>query len=469
MLFAQANTSYVDKANGLYALYDEFLKYPSSKDVLYAEEIANTIRHQVEGLKGREREGVFDVIVSDLINVFEEQDNNKFLIAAERALFIIPPEEPIRFDILDSMADIYAELNNRELLQATINQMKTVPGANSAENEKRIIELQSKANNLQRFPQLLNGYWIADRYMTAKANKGRPWLILDIYSNNNGKWAAISELSGITSNALEMEFSPLRLSNSFSFDVRGGTFLFSFNLHSTHQGNSELAHSYLDLSQDTQARFHALALDDRASFGESLAAGFIGGLMSGIYEGSAKRVATSTMSEDNVLISGAKVNDNAFKCKLQYQYQASNSATMVNTTQDYINQEFVLYRWNKNDNLVFGLPDCRPISPYLIKLTPDMELYQIKKKTSFWNFKYGGITLFEMAACVACSYYGISILTKEDKSNNDRTIGIVATALGSALTITVPIVMRSIRLNSRKRLVAEYNMREFNRLTKMKE
>ena len=468
LLLAQNDAIYVNKAKQFYSLYEEFLKNPSSNDIQNAEEISNTIRNQFKGLRGKEREGVIDVIISDVVNAFEEQDNLSFLNVAERALFILPQDEPARFDILSVMADVYAAQNNKEMLQATIQQMRNAPNAQDSENDSVIQELQNKANRITAFPKVLNGYWIADRYMTAKDKKGRPWLIIDIYSDNNGKWATISELSGVSSSAFEQEYSKLRRSNSFDFDVRGGSFIFSFYNNTTRRGNAELANSFYDNAQDARASFHALASDNRATLGQAVTAELIGGLFSAINEGLARNAATSRMSEDVIYITGSKLRDDAFKCNLRYQYQASNSATMRTSTQDFINQDFTLYRWNKEDNLVFGLTDCRPISPYLIKLTPDMELYQIKRRTSFWNFKYGGISLLGMAAGAAGIYHGITTLKKEDRSDSDFTTGIVATALGAVATISVPIVMRSIRLNKRKKLVGEYNMREFDRLYEMK-
>lgn len=486
--FAQHGTSPKEKKELLYSLYDDFVKNGHSEDIMNAQAIANTVRQQFEEFPQGIRSEVVDLIRLDVISAFEEENNSAFLSCAERALFLLPQEEPLRFDILSSMVDVYIAQDNKELAQATINQMRCESVANTRENLAIVKELQASCDKLMAFPSGLNGYWIADRYMTANEKKGRPWVILDIYSDNNGKWATISELSGISSYALEKKYSPLRKSDKFSFDVRRGTFSFSFYTNKTHQGDEAMAHSMINSAQDSKARFHALAGDNRATVGQAASAEIVGGLTSAMFEAMALHAANSKMSEDVVFITGYRKNNDALNCNLTYQYQATNSRNMQTTTQEYINQDFTLYRWNPDDNLIFGLRDCRPISPYVTTLTQEMELYRIKKQTSFWQFKYGGVAILGMAAGAACTFYGIKTLTdngwkayqneygvseaearkmyKEAGHSTNMALGIIASIVGPAITITVPIVEHSIRTKKREKAVGEYNMREFDKLYK---
>lgn len=489
-LLAQNENAYVQQKNQLYALYEDYLKYGKDGKTENVETIATSIRHQFNGLDEHFRSAIVDEILIDVVNAYETENHQEFLTTAERALFILNQDDPARFDILATMAEVYAANKNKELLQATINQMNQIPAALDKDNVELIRELQSKADNLLSFPNLLDGYWVSNQYSSDPKKNHQPWLILDIYSNHEGKWAEISELSGLSTETLEQKFSTLRRTKSFSFDTRKGSFMFSFYKNKYQQGDAEGARSLLNMAQQTRATAAAASKDPRATLGESVSANIVGGLFSMGYDLLADAVAVSRMSEDVIFITGFRRKDDVLDCHMDYQLQASNSAVMRTVSSTIVNKDFTLLRWNKEDNIVFALPDCRPISPYTVKLTRDMDLYKIRKETSFWQFKNGGVAVLGLVGGAACTYYGVKTILDNERLLNEgqydfsetatgnmtgddykrtKIKGIVALSLGTLITINVPIFERAIRKDRRAKAITDYNSRQFIKLVELRD
>ena len=140
MALAQTESKCQECVQQFYSLYEDYVK---QNDIKNAEEITNSVRHLFETLNDREKEEIIDALIEDTTNSFDENDNSKFLFAAQRALYIIPIEEPARFDILLGMAEIYEGQGNKELLQATINQMKNTTIGYDPENFLIMQQLQA--------------------------------------------------------------------------------------------------------------------------------------------------------------------------------------------------------------------------------------------------------------------------------------------------------------------------------------
>lgn len=466
--------------------YDTFKLAVKNKDQEAIILATKDLRSSYDLLQKTKQEEVKKALLDELISVFEGQDNNSFLKIAQRALDILPQDDSSRFDILNIMADIYAQQGNRELLVATINQMKNAAGSSSVENSAVLAELQQKTNALNRFPADLDGVWVSDVWMNDKDQMGRPFLVLSINSTSNGKTAKISNLSAITSQALT-RFGGLtiRSDKGFEFSVPSARFKFSFFSDWNHYGSASMANSLLDEAQETRANFHALALDRRATLGQTATAEFAGNLLAVGLEALASAASASSYSEENIFLSGLKADNNTLDVRLLHQgikvgtYGYGSSKTIYD-------ESFRLWRWNRAD-IVFGNPrDCQPISPFVSKLTEDMDLYAIKQETSFSKPKYFLPTLLGMGLGLVCIFHGFEKrpdasrkdiqywygLDKQEAKQAYKEMGYqkaaVSSALwvlsGAAITITVPIVEHRIRMKHRAQAVGEYNLLQYQTL-----
>lgn len=487
--FLSAQTKMDIIVQEFYHLYNDYLNAGMKKDYTLTEKIIMERNIKFEQLNKNEQDALINQLMDDLSSI-----KGDFIEKANRALFILPLDEPSRFDVLMVLGDMYIKQNNLEMFLSIINQLKHHPSASIPEYSDEIDELSKRGKELEPFPKSLNGFWLADRYMTADKLVARPWLVLDIMSDSGGKWAIISELSGLSSNTLNGEYSKLRKSDSFDFDVRDGSFLFSFNSTFSTQGNAETAQAMYDVARDTRASFYSLGQDTRGAksvgevFARSFTSSLVGGIMAGVYEGIGTNAATSRTTDDVIYITGTRINKDLIEAHIVYQQQQINSRSMAKENHILADQGFNLHRWKKEDGIVFGSPNCDPISPYVFELTKDMELYKIKKQTSFWRFKYGGIMFLGVAVGIAGIVYGVTtipqvkwlILQKEQglsknddmrlyyneaEYNKNLTTGIIATALGTAITITVPIVEKKVRTNNRNKAVKEYNLRQLETIT----
>lgn len=468
-----------------YSLYQDYLKVGDSKDPRSAEDVLSSIRSRFGSLSGRERDDVIDAIIDDTVSSYDPENNDLFLSAAERALVILPQDEPSRFNILLTMGEVYATRRNKEMLLSTINQMKQMPISSQRDNIAAIEDLQEKADSISSFPQVLNGYWVSSHYMTDSDMRGRPWIILDIFSDKQGKWAQISELSGMAGGDLDKDYSRLRKSDEFDFDVRKGSFKFAFHSSSAKRGNAGISNSLYDSAQETKAIVDAYDSGGRASSGEVFATTFTGTLLSKTFETLARNAAVSRMTDDVIYIIGTRSNDDVLTVHLDFEQQRMDSRTMKVRTDTFEDVSFEFWRWKKEYGIVFGQSNCKPINPYVTKLSKGMELYDIKRQTSFWNLKYGGVSLLGFGLGAASTYYGIKSIYSQNWRYYKRQYGVSETEakkmaednadggvtfkgfafalLGSIVSISVPIFARDARVQKRQKMLGSYNKAQYDR------
>lgn len=466
-------------------------KYQALKSALYngnQEEMVvatQDLRTYYDTLDKKTKAAIKQQLLDELIDVFENQDNDSFLRLAEKDLTILPQDDASRFDILTIVADIYVQRGSRELLQATINQMRQSAGSQSYDNLLLINDLQKKANELDAFPRDLDGCWISDICLIDEEMLGRPFLVLGINSTDSKKSAYILKLSGISSEALKRNSGyPLRYDNGFEFSVPSKRFKFSFFSEWNQYGNASVANSLLDSAQETRADFHAIALDRRATIGQTASAEFAGALLATGLEALAGAAAASSYSEENITIGGIMADNNTLDVVLRH------NGTKIGTygygsTKTLYDEHFRMWRWKKEDNIVFGnAKDCHPLSPYVSQLTTGSELYRIQQDTRFIKAKYSiptiigmGLGLYMISKGIDKRppvsrkdmqyYYGKEegkMLYKEQGYRKQAVAGVLWVLSGVTVTITVPIVEHRIRMKHRAIAVGNYNLGQYEKL-----
>lgn len=480
----QPDKQFFDQTVELYTLYQQFLQAVDSQDIDSSDKIVESIHSYFSGLTQREQEGVINNVILDVISAAEMEEKEEFLFRSKRALVIIPQDDPSRFDILSSMADVYIGRGDQNSLNTTLESMRQMECSGQSDNARILDSLQCKANAMSNFTKDLDGHWITNLHFIEGEEEGRPFLVIDISENNGAKQALITNIGKIVP-SLSKPYSPVRWSDSFNYNAAEESFSILFQNNSYKRGNATMAKSMYDSAQSTRAQFNALAKDKRATVGQSAAASAVGGLMSGLYEALGNRLATSYMFDEDINISGKRINADILNVNVKRTIKQVNTYYMSPMVKNY-DDDCLLWRWKSEYNVVFGMPNCDPISPYISSLNKDMELYRIKESTSFWRFKYGGLTLISIGVGAALMYYGIKKAPKEGWDSlrkkygltkaeakqmykdlgyeRDMNISLISFAAGAVISVAVPIERYHARKNKRAREVAKYNNRQYELL-----
>lgn len=467
MSFSQSNNHLADKVKELYSLYDEHLT--ARKSQRYSDDANGTkIKELYDSFNQSEKEVINRLIAKDVLYSFENDDKLTFLERAERALNIIPSDCSYSFDILSLLGDVYLEEENPEKVYDIVDLMRTHPESKTGENSSIIDSLEYKAMGIKPFTESLNGVWVADSLDTIVNKNNQPWLILEVFDTDRTKVASISEQSVMQYRGFFNKPSS-RESQFFETNKNNGTFLFEFNSSKVHQGNVVLSNALVETSQDARARAKA-NMNQSKNFGEMLVhlfAGYgtsIGFLLLG------NKVAISNMQEVNIELYGSKRGANMIDARLLGQYQfVDNSASAKIQNDTIVNLPLSFYRWVREDNVIFSDKRCRPISPYVQELYPDMELYQLKKETRFTQSKYLIPTLAGFVLSTGLYALGVKTVVEEsdstsgDISNRFKT-GIMISSIGAAgmyASIIIPLVKCS---KHRKIRVRDYNQLQLERI-----
>lgn len=399
---AQTQDKVVLDKEYFYKLYDE---YCGGRD---GGEIVGFVRQCFDGLDVAEKEKITGDILAD-VAASSDVDDDSFLESARRALFILPQEQrQFRFALLNAVAEVYLLKNNREMLQATVNQMRSLVSDRDAESMETLHDLQMSADSIRPLSATLNGWWISN---ICSEEDGRPLLVLNVMDFGQSKQVRIAEVSSLSSGTLDVENSLLRVSDCVEYDVPQSGFSFTFHNRSIQKGNAAVSKALLGQAQSTNAQFRAVAQDRRATLGQTVVSTIAGAAIAAGLTAVAQEAATSRASDETISIKGYKVDESTLNARLSYQYMDVDSRTMIPLKSDLEDAKFHLYKWNPDDDIVFAMPDCSPFSPYIQTLLPEMELYKVKKQTSFWRGKYLGIGVGATIAGLACAIYGADMLS----------------------------------------------------------
>lgn len=472
----QPDKQYFDQTVELYTLYQQFLQAVDSQDIDSSDRIVESIRSYFSGLTQREQEGVINNVLLDVISAAEMEEKEEFLFRSKRALVIIPQDDPSRFDILSSMADVYIGRGDQNSLNTTLESMRQMECSGQSDNARILDSLQCKANAMSNFTKDLDGHWITNLHFIEGKEEGRPFLVIDISENNGAKQALITNIGKIVP-SLSKPNSPVRWSDSFKYNAADESFSILFQNNAVKRGNATMAKSLYDSAQSTRAQFNALSKDERATVGQSAAISAVGGIMGGLYEALGKRLSTSYMFDEEIYISGNRITEDILNVNVKRTIQKVENYNMSHMVKKY-DDDCMLWRWKSEYNVVFGMPNCDPVSPYVTSLTKDMELYRIKESTSFWRFKYGGISLMAIGVGAAIMYYGITKYPKDNEKalmqkygltksaakkryDKEALKSIIITTAGLVLSISVPIELHHARKDKRVKDLAKYNNKQY--------
>jgi len=487
---AQVDSLAYYRVQELYSMYDDYLKSSSSGETDRGDSLRFICRSYVTNLDAVEGESVIETIVDDVVDSFDTKNNEDFLVDASRAVFILPDDNPFRFTILNLMADVYAYHENKALLLQTIEEMKESPEAELSENATIITALQEKADAMESFKDHLNGYWVADRSCLFGQREGYPIFVLNVFDDQEGKTALMTDYISTPDYA---DDPILRYCNLFQYDEPRRAFLSRFSDREIRFGNAQLAGSMIDSAQDAEAHFRALANDKRATLGQAVTSQFVGTALSLGFQLLANSVATSRLNDDVIYVTGSYSSENILKAHLDYQQLSSNTGNMLVRSNVLFNNDMELLRWKEEYGVVYGKPDCSPVSPFVDKLSPDMELYRIKERISVRRPEYWMPMIAGALAGIGLSAWGIKMLCdipsrkklEEDLGHSISTdyydemwrengwnkktwcgAGLVTTGVvGCMFSFIIPFSVRDAR---RAKAVREYNytqtdlLRQFN-------
>lgn len=479
LAYAQVDSLAYYRVQELYSIYDDFLKSSPSRETDRIDSLRLICRSYVTNLDVVTGKTVIETIIDDVVASFDTKSNEDFLVDASRAVLILPDDNPYRFTILNLMADVYAYHENKALLLQTIEEMKKSPEAEFSENAAIITALQEKADALESFEDVLNGYWVADRSCLFGQREGYPIFVLNIFDDQEGKTALMTDYISTP----DYEDDPIsRYCNLFQYDELQRTFLSRFSDRRIRFGNAQLASSMIDSAQDAEAHFRALANDKRATLGQAMTSQLVGTALSLGFQVLANSVAVSSLHDDVIYVTGSYYSENILKVHLDYQQLSSNTGNMLVKSNVLFNNDMELLRWKEEYGIVYGKPDCSPVSPFVDKLSPDMELYRIKDRISVRRPEYWAPMVAGALAGIGLSVWGIKMLCEipsrkkieEDRGHSISTdyydemwrengwnkkllwgMGLVTTGgLGCMFSFIIPFNVRDAR---RAKAVREYN------------
>lgn len=472
----------LQKALDLKLMYNSYEQALMSAQTESADIIAKSIRLQYDSMDDGLRERVKDCLLNDLIEAFDSKDNDAFMKEANRTLFILPQDDPSRIDIYSTMADIYVAQGSKQRLLSAIDCMKASPLSSQPVYAGKIDSLAAAADKMVLLQDIMQGYWFSDlHYHRAKDIGGQltsihaftsaPAVVLKI-NYGVAELTRLSHLVSEPSDFMGLSNPYIKYSDKIYYGPWGDVFDMRFYNRRFSGGNQQLANTILEQSQQTRAEFHALAKDPRATLGQSVATELLGGVVAGGMNSWAISTATPVSNSDEMVIVGNSLSPDVLSCHMMYQQVSVNGMYGMTGNRIIFNNDTNFYRWRKEDNIVFGTIDAKPVSPYVKKLTKDMELYQIKHDTRYWQWKYWKHSLVLLGlgtASAALGAFGFTHLTSESDVDDglviaSSTIGIMGTLLFFEFAL-----FRNgfVRDRDRAHVVGAYNERQYEKLRQL--
>lgn len=387
------------KVQELYALYEGYRQVTDSTS---AANLLGMLRSRYEEIDASLKEDVDAVLLDDVITSFDEKDNNSFIEDAERVLCILPADHEACIDVLSIMGDIYAERQNKKRLESVIDRMMVLPVEQQEFRDSLVNVFQEKALLIRPLQESLTGYWFSDRIEGGKKSLGTPWVLMEVTGGDADLQARIFPKSGFGKIA---DNSWIKRSQRFQFDEDRGVFLFEFYGKEYKQGSKVMANALLGVAKTTKDAFSAVASSPGASLGQAVSSEFLGSALSLGLQFAAIDAATSKMKEDVVYLSGS-LQGNTIPTRFSHQRQRATSTSGGAENVILSEIDFKMYRWTPESQVVFSNKRFRPISPYVKKVTKDMELYRVKKENSFFKAKYLGVMMAGFALTAGLIAYG---------------------------------------------------------------
>ena len=334
--------------------------------------------------------------------------------------------------------------------------------------------------------QTLGGFWISDKGGMLNYYKqdfcGGPFLVLNFGEPYFNRSISTEVLSPMSTFLRKNRMESIRLPDSFILDPPSNTFAFEFYGSTVKQGNYRVAEQVLSTDQELQAILTAnrkevlanphISFADQMKFTATTAAIGIGIHIAALLIANA--ASNSTVNVDQAILQGTKYNHDELDLKLNWTSQKMNSGSDYVALQEN-SEELRMWRWKPEDKIVFGDYNCDPVSPYVSELTKDMELYQIKKATRFWQARYAIPVFAGCAGTIGVFAGGFALMNyltdgvSDEVRSRARTVG-VSTLLGVLLTgIELSVALPIIKQKKMRALaVGEYNEAQLAKLNALK-
>ena len=453
----------------LYAIFDAYLVALGNVDTNASEREGQKIRILYDSRNAETKKAINKILTRDIASSYQTGKMKDVLFCVERALCIFPLDYQARFQLLLALGDIYSAMENKEGLWDLTKEIQAYPGVPDSEKAEALQRFVDRANSLKTFNETLSGYWICNKKAESNYNyvKNRPLLIVnfgDPFFKAGSGLELLSEYSGIYNGELPFE---LRRPIGSVTDPVSKTFVMNFSSSKDRQGNYQAAQEAINMDREMQSMLYAsrqsamrstsVSMGDYLKFSAATAAISVGStVLSNVL---ANALATSYLSVDQMILQGTRVNSDMISTHLLWQRHSTNSATNIVSNDTIMDDDMMLFRWKIEDGIVFGKPNCDPISPYVASLTPGMELYDLKHQTRLGQSKYILPLMGGMLAGIMSFKEGIN-KTKADNVGLGVPLIIVGTAVFTC-SIVLPI---TISKHSRGNKVERYNDAQMQKL-----
>lgn len=462
--YAQQDTTYISDTTEIFTKYEllinkkynQYSEALNKPDTLALRELEEDLATSLSVMNQEDRIA-FDVhLKEDLIKTYDSHDYDSFIIKAERSLYLLSENDESRFDILTTMADIFSSRKNKEMLEYVVSRMEELPDANSEEKSKQIQYYSDKCGQLLPFDSGLYGYWVSN---ISLKKTSQPYLIIKIDEIDDEPVASIMPISAINSGSLQDKSSLIRYSNIYNRDYRRRVFKFDFYNNTVKKGNMLVSGTLSDWSRTTRASVSSLLSTGKPSLGQTLATSFLGELTAGFLDLFAEEAAMSKVVDEVIYLSGYTISENKLSTNFLYQQQLVKIGETEPYTTALVDKNQELWRWRPEYDVVFADEDANPVSPYVTKLNKTMELYKIKKKTSFWSYKYGGVTLGSIYLGIGIAAAGILFIAGKKRP----ALGTCLLLGGLTMTIGIPIWNNKVRHRNRAKAISLYNASQYKK------
>lgn len=373
---------------------------------------------------------------------------------------------------------IMASRGDSALLEAAIRRFEIVT---TKEEGDEMRSLYNDILNPLSFQELVKGTWISPTLLTAKTGcNGFPYYMLRINSLDKNNGIDLLNIPGETTYLENKDIGTLRRSQAI-----GGTYghiQAAFSSEYLDIGNSSFAKSGFEATRDFRAKSRATISSTKASFGDKMSATIATELTAGLLDGLFSSTAQSYKHVAALNIDMTMESPVAMNVNTEYYNYTVNTSTMYYTPTPKKNNNFMMVKWEPEDGVYFVDSDNKVFSVTPLNSLELSEYNSIMEQYSYKNPKYlvptiagitGGLTMMIGGIMIACDCnvkdkYGNQVYDSDGskKLNNKRLIGgIVLAACGEIISITIPVVINSIRTSKRAEALTELNKRQADKLS----
>lgn len=373
---------------------------------------------------------------------------------------------------------VMASRGDSALLEAAIRRFEI---ATTKEEADEMRSLYNDILNPLSFQELVKGTWISPTLLTAKTGcNGFPYYMLRINSLDKDNGIDLLNIPGETTYLENKDIGTLRRSQAI-----GGTYGHIQAVFSSEYldiGNSSFAKSGFEATRDFRAKSRATISSTKASFGDKMSATIATELTAGLLDGLFSSTAQSYKHVAALNIDMTMESPVAMNVNTEYYNYTVNTSTMYYTPTPKKNNNFMMVKWEPEDGVYFVDSDNKVFSVTPLNSLELSEYNSIMEQYSYKNPKYlvptiagitGGLTMMIGGIMIACDCnvkdkYGNQVYDSDGskKLNNKRLIGgIVLAACGEIISITIPVVINSIRTSKRAEALTKLNKRQADKLS----